>query len=442
MVDSYLPDIHRLLPQSPDAEKGLLGSVFLMPEEILRDAERDGITASSFHIPAHQIIWQSFEDLRESWEPIDIITLTQRLRDNDKLAEAGGVSFVSSLLTFVPTASNAKYYSEIIKEKSTLRSIINGFTGIVSKSYDFQSDLGIIIEEMEQLATQIARSRFSTTERTRSMHSNVMDAIDHLEAVKAGTAPTGIKTGLTALDARLGGFQNGEVTVLTGVTGGGKTSLAHTILAHVAIELRIPVLIFSYEMPAIWVTKRLLCARGNIDTERMRTGKMNEADFHNAHHAAPSIASANITIEDNPDLGILELRSIARQQKSLNNTGLIIVDYLQKIPPKNKSNAMRQREVAEISDGIQKMAMELNIPVLALAQQNKDGEAREAGDIAFDAKTVLKIKREDEEINIEDEKNSVRRNIVIAKNNNGAVGTVPVMFIKNHVKFANHWEDK
>lgn len=434
MSDSYLPDLQRSLPQSPDAEQGLLGSILLNPD-VLDHCAENGVNVETFHIPSNQIIFAGLNYLRDEGQPIDIISLTQFLRDKGTLDEAGGPRGVSILQTIVPTSANAAYYAAICAEKALLRSMIKVCTEYAARCYDEQ-DNAELITEVEQRILEISKSRHSQAS-TKTMKEHVMGAAARLSDIHSKTSTPGLMTGLRALDRKLGGFQRGEVTVLTGTTGGGKTSFAHTVLAHIAIDLKKPVMLFSYEMNALWVTNRLLCARSRINTEAIRTGNFNEQDFRSFTRHMEPIKTAPIFIEDNPDLSIDDIRARARRRKSTDNIALVIVDYIQKIVPKGKGHAMRQREVAQISDGLQKMAMELDVPVLVLAQQNPDGEAREARDIAFDAKVVLKIKRENEKDDIENEGPAAKRIIVICKNNTGSVGTVPITFLKSFVTFTD-----
>jgi replicative DNA helicase len=432
MVDeSYLPAAHRMLPASPDAEKGYLGSVLLLPDVM----DEFPVHPDQLHIPAHVLILQTISHLRRNGSPCDFISVTEALAASGNLGYAGGAALITGLFTIVPTPANAAYYAEIIREKYTLRSLLKACTDCAARCYDEQESVPELIETIERQIFEISTARYRKT-GTPSMGDNMAALIDRLQAIMDGTSPAGLKTGIRALDNKLGGLHDGEMIIIQGVTGGGKTSLAHNIIDHAAIELGRPTLLWSFEMPRLQVTSRMISARARIDTEAMRKGKLTEVDMQSFGRFTPVFERAPITIEDNADTGLDEIRSRSRKWKSQTNGALIVVDYLQKIPHTGRKNGSRQREVAEISDGLQKMAMELNVPVIALSQQNDDGEVREARDIAFDAKTVLKITRDDTVL-IEDEPQCAPRSIIVAKNNNGSIGKLDVVFLKNFVKFVD-----
>lgn len=436
---SYLPDIHRTLPVNSEAERGILGSILLAPS-IMQECQDAGITTDSFHIPAHKVIWSLLKELCDENEPIDGIILVEILTNRRQLESVGGRSFIVEICTFMPTAANAGYYIAIVKEKATLRKVITECITLVARAYSDQDEVETIVEEMEKAAIEVTKqSEGKVKIVTPTMKDSYFEVLDRLDAIASGTLPSGLLTGLHDLDRKLGGFHNGELIVISGTKGGGKTSLAHNITDHVAIALKRPVLIWSYEMKRLWVTSRIIAARGRIDTEHIRCGTLTEMDMASLSRIGHEVTAAPITIHDNADTTLDEMRRISRKWKADTDGALIVVDYLQKIPHGKNGKDSRQREVAQISDGLQKMAMELNIPIIALAQHNKNGELREAEDIGFDAKTVLKICRqqEDEDTPIEKEPVHVRRDIVINKNNNGGLGFIPVQFLKNFVKFVD-----
>src|ERR1700722_12767283 len=240
----YLPDIHRLLPQSPDAEKGLLGSILLMPREVLGECVENGILPEHFHIPAHAAIYLVLLDLWNSNQPIDIITLTQVLRDRNQLDQAGGAALVSSLFTFVPTAANASYYTEIVQEKFTLRSIIKTCTEYASRSYDEQENVPMLLDEVEQKIFEIAKERYK--DKQASLKDQVMEAIEAIQDLydRRGSV-TGLATGFAAFDKMTNGPPPPEMIVIAARPSMGKTAFAMNIAEHVAIQLEKPVAIFS-----------------------------------------------------------------------------------------------------------------------------------------------------------------------------------------------------
>lgn len=435
---AYLPDVHRLLPQSPDAEMGVLCAFLLCPNEVGEICSSSGVTPRSFYTPAHSIIFDLLMELRRGKQAIDFITLTQQLRNRDQLNMVGGASFITELFTFIPTAANARYYIDILQEKWKLREIITGCTDLASRSYDEQDNLAGIMDEAQGLLVRLtAEPRSDAGEKT--MMENILEVQDRMEAIASNQQPSGLMTGLEDLDEELCGLHNGEVVVVSGTTGGGKSSLVHNIADHVGVDLNLPVMIFSYEMVRLWVTSRLIAARARINTKVMRSGKFNIDDATRYHRAVAELKDAKIFIEDNADMSVQQIRARARRRMSKSGLSLIIIDYIQKVRSETtKKNNSRQRDVAEVSDQVQKMAMELDVPVIALAQINKShGEVREADDIVFDAKTVLKI-RQDVVIPVEEEPDFVKRIIAIVKNNNGPLGNIPVTFQKPFVKFVNY----
>lgn len=430
-------DIHRLLPQDPAAEKGFLGSCLLAPKDMIPRIVEQGIGPELFHIPAHMTIFSSILDLWVSQKPIDFITLTAHMRDAGTLEICGGAALITDLFTFVPTAANAGYYTEILQEKFQLRRIIVGCTDLVGRAYDEQNELQGILDSAQALLLELTTDTKSDAKR-KTMKDHLHASWERLMSIIEGGKSAGLTTGLKDFDYKLGGVHDGEVMVISGGGGGGKTALSFGIADHVAMVLKLPVQIFSYEMPARAATDRLICARGKINTMHMRTGRMSQEDVANYQKAHQELQDAPIFIEDNADMSVQQMRACARRQMSKTGLALIIVDYVQKVKSDTtKRNSSRQRDVAEVSDQIQKMAMELNIPVIALSQLNAEGEVREATDIAFDAKTVIKINRVDEKVSVEDEDDNVERILRITKNNNGPTGRVYVTFMKPFVKFVD-----
>jgi len=426
------PDIHRTLPHSVEAEQGVLGSMLISPRDTIAECV-EKINEAYFYVPAHQTIYTALVELWNAGQGIDLITFTQILRDRNILDAVGGAPFVTSLFTFVPTAANIAYYLDIVREKFIRRQAIASCTNIVRLSYEESADADEVMSAAQSALLQLTGIATGKAEAV-SMRDNVMAAIERLEQLYEGKVESGLTTGFSDLDAKLGGLHRGEVVVIAGDTAGGKTTLAHNIIDHVAVTLRKRVQLFSYEMPKLTVTNRMLAARARVNTNLFRTGKLTESDFPRITAAAAKLAEAPISTEDDADSDIEQLRARARRLKATDNTELIVVDYVQKVPNASRKDHSRQREVAQVSDALQKMAMELNIPVIVLSQLNEDGKIREARDIAFDAKTVLKILPPNG-IEPANEGDSAGRELKIVKNNNGSLGTVNLTFLKYITKF-------
>ncbi|MEP6602235.1 MAG: replicative DNA helicase [Nitrospirota bacterium] len=432
-------DIHRGLPHSVEAEQGVLGSMLISPRDVIAEAVGK-INENHFYIPAHQTIYAVLVDLWSAGQGIDLITFTQVLRDRRLLDTVGGASLVTALFTFVPTAANVGYYLEIMRDKYILREIISVCTEMARRAYEEYEDAAGI-SALAQTALLKLTDVSARSSGGAQMSENVMLAMERMQDLLDKKNPSGLTTGLSDLDAKLGGLHPGEVIVIAGDTAGGKTTLAHNIADHVGVDLGKTVQIFSYEMPALMVTNRMLAARARVNTAAFQTGRFSATEFTKIEVASAKLAAAPIFIEDNPDMTIEQLRARARRLKSSKGTELIVVDYVQKVPSDQRRSDSRQREVAANSDALQKMAMELGVSVIVLSQLNEDGRVREARDIAFDAKTVLKIVRNSDSAEEEEEALTASRLIVIAKNSNGPTGAVRLTFVKQFTKFESFQHD-
>lgn len=419
------------LPQSIEAEQGALCSMLIAPHIIAEVTDK--INEDYFVSPPHRTIFLVMVEMWRSGANIDLITFTQALRDRQLMALIGGEGTVEKIHSFVLSPANIANYLEILTDKFKARQIIAACSDLSRRAFEEQHDMEAIYSQAQATLLRIAGMAGGRS-RALTMRENVTRAFDRLEAIMLGQLSPGLTTGIQGLDKRLGGLHRGEVTAITGDTGGGKTSLAHNILEHVAVDLGKTVQLFSYELPALTVTNRLICAHGKINSEHVRQARMTDAETRAFTAAHDALAAANIFIEDDANTTLPQLQSRARKLKATHDTALIIVDYIQKVPGTGKADR-RQVEIAQNSDGIQKLAMELDIPIIVLAQWNKkDGSIREASDIVFDAKTLLKIVRDDSK-DIEDEPVDAFRDIVIAKNNNGAIGKVSATFHKHYFRF-------
>lgn len=450
---SYLPDIHRLLPQAPDAERGVLGSYLLAPREIGGLCAEKQIKPEHFHLPAHAQIYATLVELWDANKPIDFITLTQLLRDRNQLEQVGGAAYITELFTFLPTAANAVYYADILQEKFTLREIIKVCTEYAARSYDEQDDVPSLLNDVEQKIFGIAQDRFK--EKTASMKDQVMQAIHAIEELydRRG-AITGLPTGLAELDKMTDGLHKAEMIVIAARPSMGKTALAMNIAEHIALEEGKAIAVFSLEMSTSQLVQRLLCSRARVNLGNVRNGFLTERDFPALTHAAAKLADSKIFIDDTPGLSILELRAKARRLKSQHNIEAIFIDYIQLLRSTSKrAQDNRQLEIAEISSGLKGIAKELDIPVVVLAQLNRNPEQRsgdskgrprlsdlrESGSIEQDADVVGLLVREEyyAENDEEKEESKGKATLIIAKQRNGPVGDVPMTFLKEFTRFEN-----
>jgi replicative DNA helicase len=454
---SYAPDPHRILPQSPDGEKGVLSSMLINSSEICGMCAEKGVTKEAFFIPAHATIYETIMARWDANKPIDFITLTEVLRDKGQLDQCGGAAFVTELFTFLPTAANAGYYIEILQEKHTLREIIKICTEFAARSYEEQDDVPALLDSVETEIFRIAQDRFK--DRVANMKQLVVQAIGSIEELYSRRGGiTGLSTGFDQLDKMTDGLHGGEMIVIAARPSMGKTSLAMGIAEHVAIELKKAVAVFSLEMSTQQLVQRLLCSRARVNLGRVRDGFLSERDFPALNTAATKLAESKIFIDDTSGLTILELRAKARRLKSQHDIQAIFVDYLQLLRSATKrAQDNRQLEISEISAGLKGLAKELGIPVVVAAQLNRNPELRtgegrgrprladlrESGSIEQDADLVGLLVRDEYYADDENEKKELagKATLIIAKQRNGPVGDVPLTFLKEFTRFENRAED-
>src|SRR5215468_4719696 len=440
-------DVNRTPPHSVEAEQGVLGSMLLSPRETIAECV-EKINEEYFYVPAHQTIFNALVDLWNVGQGIDLITFTQVLRDRDLLESVGGAAAVTNLFTFVPTAANVGYYIEIVRDKYILRSIIAAGTESVRRAYEEQDEVGNLLDEVEQKIFAVGEDRFKG--QMLSMKDQVMEAIESIEKLyerKGGI--TGVSTGFIEFDRMTSGLHPSEMIVIAARPSMGKTALAMNIAEHVAINEKLPVGVFSLEMSSQQLVQRLLCSRARVNLQKVRDGFLGERDFPSLTAAASKLAEARIFIDDSASLSILELRAKARRLKAQQDVSLLIVDYLQLLrSTSRRAQDNRQLEISEISAGLKGLAKELKIPIIVVAQLNRNPEIRtggkprlsdlrESGSIEQDADLVgllvrPEIYEEDEEARAE---KAGEAEFIIAKQRNGPVGEIPLTFLKEFTRF-------
>lgn len=452
----FAPDAHRMLPASSEAELGVLASFLLAPREVGGMCAEKGIVPEAFHIPAHAIIYGELLAMWDAAQPIDVIMLTQRLRDKELLDQVGGRVFVTQLFTFLPTAANAAHYIEIIQEKYTLRQMIRVCTEYASRSYEEQGDVETLLDECEGRVLEIAQSRCKAA--AVSLRQLTMGAIDSIQALYERKGEiTGLPTGFSAFDKMTDGLHPAEMVVIAARPSMGKTAFAMNIAEHLALHCAKPVAVFSLEMSAQQLVQRLLCSIAKVNLADVRDGLLRERDFPALAAAASRLATARIFIDDTAGLSILELRAKARRLKSQHNIEAIFIDYLQLLRSSSKRGQdNRQLEISEISSGLKALSKELSLPVVVLAQlnrnpENRGGDAkgrprlsdlRESGSIEQDADLVGLLLREEYYAETESERMEAegKATLIIAKQRNGPVGDVPLTFLKKFTRFEDRAE--
>jgi len=433
----------RVPPQNLEAEQAVLGAILLEIEALVAAMER--LKSEDFYSVAHQRIYDAMVALNDDNEPIDLITLTARLQDLGQMEEVGGIIYLTKLANAVPTAANVEYYASIVEEKSILRRLIRTATQIVSNGYASEDDVGVLLNDAEARIMEIASRRTSTGFISiRDVLMEVFERVEFLFNNRGGV--TGIPSGFVDLDKMTSGFQPNDLIIVAARPSVGKTAFALNIAQNVAVRASETVAIFSLEMSAAQLVQRIICAESNVDAQRMRTGHLEGDDWEKLSMAIGSLSEAQIFIDDTPGITVSDIRAKCRRLKKEKGLGMILIDYLQLIQGRGKAGENRQQEVSEISRTLKQIARELEVPVIALSQlsrgveQRQDkrpmmSDLRESGSIEQDADIVAFLYRDDYYDKESEKKNIIE--IIIAKQRNGPVGTVELVFLKNFNKFVS-----
>ncbi|MBI4227796.1 MAG: replicative DNA helicase [Candidatus Omnitrophica bacterium] len=434
--------LDKLPPQNLEAEQAVLGAI-LMDENAVAVA-LEMLEPQSFYREGHRLVFATVIALFNDHKPVDLVTLSNALKANGQLEAVGGAGYLATLATAVPTASNVSYYAGIVREKATLRYLISAASQIVAEGYEGQDDVEGFLDRAEHLIFEITSHKAENTfVPLRELIHGSMETIEQLFQRKA--AVTGIPTGFHDLDVQTAGLQNGDLVVMAGRPSMGKSALVTCIAEHAAVVERIPTAMFSLEMSKAQLVQRMLCAHARVDAHKVRTGFLAASDWPRLTSAAGKLSEAPLFIDDSSALSALELRAKARRLKSQHNIGLIVVDYLQMMRGPSRSEN-RQQEISEISRSLKSLAKELNLPVIAVSQLSRSPERREdrrpqladlreSGAIEQDADLVGLLYRE--EFYMQSEENRGTAELIIAKQRNGPVGTIPMAFIKEYTRFEN-----
>jgi len=441
----------RVPPQSIEAEKAVIGSMLLDNDCIARIIE--ALVPDSFYKTAHQKIYMCCLDLYEKNDPIDVITLSEMLKNKNLLEDVGGAYYLTELSESVPSSANVDYHAKIVHEKYLLRTLIKESAGIARDCYETQEDPEYILDKSEQrifsISDQQKRSGFKGLKEILGLTFQKIDMIN-----KRGGSVTGVPTGFDKLDELTSGFQDAELIIIAGRPSMGKTAFALNV-ARNAADKKHPVGFFSLEMSSDQLAMRLLSAEARIDAHELRTGKLKKKNWTKLGNISGSVAAFPIYVDDSPGISVLELRAKARRLKKEKDIGMIMVDYLQLMQgPRNVES--RQQEISVISRSLKALAKELDVPVVALSQLSRAVETRggdkrpmlsdlrESGAIEQDADVVLFVYRPEFYMTREEaeQKNAIGKSeIIIGKQRNGPIGTVDLTFIKRYAKFENYAYD-
>jgi replicative DNA helicase len=431
--------VGKVPPQNTDAEQSVLGGILIENEALHKVVEI--LNSDDFYREAHRKIFRSMIALSEKNEPSDLVTLTNELKYQNLLEEIGGASYLTSLIDSVPTAANIEYYARIVKEKSILRKLIQAATEIVTQSYEDRGDVDALLDDSEQLIFGISEHRVKPSfYPIKDIIKESFKTIEKLYEKKE--LITGIPSGFKDLDKKTAGFQPSDLIVVAGRPGMGKTAFCLNVAQYAAIEVKIPVAIFSLEMSKEQLALRMLCSEAEVDGQKLRSGYLSESDWPKLTLAAGNLSEAPLFIDDSPAITNLEIRAKARRLKAEYGLGLVIVDYLQLM--KGRRAERREQEISEISRSLKALAKELSLPVIAISQLSRKTEdrpsrrpqladLRESGAIEQDADVILFVYRE--ELYKQDTPNKGIAEIIIGKQRNGPTGKVDLAFVDKYTAF-------
>ncbi len=432
----------RVPPQNIEAEKSVLGAMLIDDEAIGQAVEI--LDEAWFYNEAHRIIYQAILDLYNDRKNVDLITISDKLKNDKQLDAVGGVTYLSTIIDFVPTSANVAHYAQIVKEKGILRQLIKNSTQIITESYDATGEIEDIVDNAEKLIFEISDMK----QKQRSYHIKelVKDGIETIDKLyQRKESLTGVPTGFNEIDKMTSGLQKADLIIVAARPSMGKTAFAVTIAENYAIHHGGSVAIFSLEMSKEQLVQRMLCSQARVDAHSVRSGFLSPSDWPLLTKAAADLSNANIFIDDTPAISAMELRAKARRLKANHDIQLILLDYIQLMRGTTKSES-RQQEISEISRSLKAIGRELSVPVIALSQlsrlveQRQDhrpqlSDLRESGAIEQDADVVFLLMRE-EYYNPTEENRGVA-DAIIAKQRNGPVGTVKLAFLKEYVRFEN-----
>lgn len=443
-------------PHSLEAEQGVLGCALLEPSEAIGQCiERLKGGAEAFYDLRHRTIYEVLVSMYDAKDPIDLITLGQRLKDAGQIDGVGGLGYLSELMDAVPSAANLSYYLDIVREKHVLRRVLTTCSEAVGKVHEYEGAVDSLLDEVERDILKISQDRSENTNRTiRELVRSAVDMIQDFHQRKGGL--TGLPTGFPDLDKMTSGLQPADMVVIAARPSMGKTSLAMNIAEHVAIEANLPVGVFSLEMTSESLVMRMLCSLARVNGRLIRDGFLSEGDFRRLTAAASKLSRAPIHIDDTPGLSILQLRARARRMWQQHGVKLFVIDYLQLLhSTSKKASDSRQQEVAELSNGVKALAKELKVPVIVLCQLNRElekdkdrkpklSDLRESGAIEQDADLVGLLyrpaaedddQRRDEPDARDDGMAATPVNLLIAKQRNGPTGDVCLTFLKGITRY-------
>ncbi len=439
--------IGRIPPHNVEAEQAVLGCMLLDPDIIPTVTEL--IKSSDFYRDDHREICEAIIDITEKAGPVDIITVSEQLQARGSLDAVGGLDYLAAITSAVPTTANARHYAKIVEEKSLLRKLIKAASEISQASYEASEEAAFVLDKAEKSIFDILQKR--STQGFTHIKDVLLDTFIRLEELyNTKSFVTGIPTGFTDLDYKTSGLQNSDLILIAARPGMGKTAMALNIAQYAAVQKHVPVALFNLEMSKDQLVNRMLASEVMVDSLKMRTGKLEDEDWNKIARALAPLSEAPVYIDDTPGISVMDIRAKCRRLKLEKNLGLVVIDYLQLMQGRGKTES-RQQEVAEISRSLKILAKELNVPVITMSQLSRGPESRtdhrpmlsdlrESGAIEQDADIVMFLYRDDY-YNPDTEKKNIAE-VIIAKHRNGATGTVELRWFGEYTKFANLKKDE
>ncbi len=435
--------LKRVLPHSIEAEQSVIGAMIMDKDAIVAASEI--LTEEDFYSKQYGALFEAMVELNDEGKPVDTVTLLDRLREKDVPPEVSSLEFIRELLNTLPTSAHIKNYANIVAEKAMLRRLIKLNEEIANTCYVGKDSLENILEDTEKRVFNLVQRR--NTDSFVPIRQVVMNAMDQIEkASKNKGSVTGIATGFIDLDYRTAGMQPSDLVLIAARPSMGKTAFVLNIAQHVAFKLEQTVAIFSLEMSKEQLVNRLFSLESKVDAQKLRTGNLSDNDWEKLIETAGVIGKSNLIIDDTPGITIGEMRSKCRKYKLEYDLKMIIIDYLQLMSGSGGRNDSRQQEISDISRSLKALARELGVPVLALSQLSRAVEQRpdhrpmlsdlrESGAIEQDADVVMFIYRDDY-YNKDTEKKGIAE-IIVAKQRNGPIGTIELVWLPEYTKFAN-----
>ena len=435
--------IKRILPHSIDAEKAVIGSMIMDADAVVAASEM--ITGDDFYQRQYGILFDAMVELYNEGKPVDVLTLQERLKMKDVPEEFSSIEFISELVSSVPTSANVRHYAQTVSDDATLRRLIRVNEEIANTCYQHRESLDEIMNTTEKRIFDVLQKK--STDEYVPIKDVVLSVIDKIEvAARHKGTVTGLATGFYDLDYKTSGLQPSDLILIAARPSMGKTAFVLNLAQYMCVRNHVPTAIFSLEMSKDQLVNRILSMESKVDSQSMRTGTLQPADWEKLIESAGVISTAPLIIDDTPGISITELRSKCRKYKLENDLGLVIIDYLQLMTGGSRKQESRQQEISEISRSLKALAREINAPVIALSQLSRACETRpdhrpmlsdlrESGAIEQDADVVMFLYRDDYYNKDTDKKNISE--VIIAKQRNGPIGTVELVWLPNYTKFAN-----